>query len=43
MVKKQIKDIVGQIKNMKKMGMSYEDISDHPFVKKHLDNLEDFI
>jgi hypothetical protein len=43
MVKKQIKDIVGQIKNMKKMGMSYEDISDHPFVKQHLDKLEDFI
>jgi hypothetical protein len=28
---------------MKKMGMSYEDISDHPFVKQHLDKLEDFI
>ena len=42
-VKNHIQSLVDQIKQMKMAGMDYEDISDHPFVKKHLDKIEDFI
>lgn len=35
--------IVHQIKEIKKSGVKYEDIQDHPIVKKHLDKLEDLI
>jgi len=28
---------------MKKDGVEFTDIQDHPFVKRHLDKLEDFI
>ena len=35
--------IVNQIKEIKKSGAEYEDIQDHPIVKKHLDKLEDLI
>jgi len=34
---------VDQIKSIKKSGGEYEDIQDHPFVKRHLDKLENFI
>lgn len=39
----QIKVLVDQIKSIKKSGGKYEDIQDHPFVKRHLDKLENFI
>ena len=42
-VEHSIKSIIETIKKMKKDGIPYEDIIDHPFVKKHLDKLEDFI
>jgi hypothetical protein len=35
--------IVNQIKEIKKSGAEYEDIQDHPVVKRHIDKLEDFI
>ena len=43
MVIGQIKMLVDQIKSIKKSGGEYEDIQDHPFVKRHLDKLENFI
>ena len=42
-VKEQLKLIVDTIKLIKKSGGEYEDIQDHPIVKRHLDKLEDFI
>jgi hypothetical protein len=43
MVKFQLKRLVDDIIRMKKEGLEYTDIQDHPTVKKHLDKLEDFI
>lgn len=42
MVKSQLEPLIYQIKNMKKMGMEYNDISDHPMIKTHLEKLENF-
>ncbi len=42
MVENQLRMIVDYIRNMKKMGMEYTDIADHPIVKNHLEKLEDF-
>jgi hypothetical protein len=42
-VKMQLQMIVNQIKDLKKSGVDYEDIQDHPMVKVHLDKLEDLI
>jgi hypothetical protein len=42
MVKNYMKTIVDDIKNMRKSGMEYNDIADHPVVKNHLEKLEDF-
>jgi hypothetical protein len=33
--------VVTDIKNMKKSGMEYNDIADHPIVKNHLEKLEE--
>lgn len=38
-----LRNVVREIKIMKSKGMEYTDISDHPLVKKHLQNLENFI
>ena len=35
--------IVNGIKEIKKSGAKYEDIQDHPMVKRHIDKLENFI
>lgn len=43
MVQTYLRQIIEDIKNIKKSGMKYEDISDHPMIKKHLDKLENFI
>jgi hypothetical protein len=43
MVKFQLKGLVADIIRMKKEGLEYTDIQDHPIVKRHLDKLEDFI
>jgi hypothetical protein len=43
MIKFQLKGLVADIIRMKKEGLEYTDIQDHPIVKKHLDKLEDFI
>lgn len=43
MVKIYLHQIVNGIKEMKKSGVKYEDIQDHPIVKKYIDKLEDFI
>lgn len=38
-----VRMLVTQIKQMKASGEEYEDIKDHPIVKRHLDKLEEFI
>lgn len=43
MIRSQIAMIIQQIKQMKKMGVEYTDIQDHPMVKSHLNKLESFI
>jgi hypothetical protein len=43
MIRSQITMIIQQIKQMKKMGVEYTDIQDHPIVKSHLHKLESFI
>jgi len=43
MVRGGIQQIINDIKQIKKSGGQYEDIQDHPIVKKHIDKLEDFI
>jgi hypothetical protein len=43
MIKFQLKGLVADIIRMKKEGLEYTDIQDHPIVKRHLDKLEDFI
>ncbi len=43
MILNQVRMLVNDIKQMKKSGVVYQDIQDHPIVKRHLDKLEDFI
>jgi hypothetical protein len=43
MVREGIQQIINDIKQIKKSGGQYEDIQDHPVVKRHIDKLEDFI
>jgi lysyl-tRNA synthetase class I len=43
MVKYQITQLANQLKQMRDSGKEIKDISDHPFVKQHLDKLEEFI
>lgn len=43
MVRGGILQIINDIKQIKKSGGQYEDIQDHPVVKRHIDKLEDFI
>lgn len=42
-IKMSLQMIVNTIKEIKKSGEEYEDIQDHPIVKKYLSQLEDFI
>lgn len=39
----QLSQIMNQVKEMKKSGVEYNDIQDHPMVKKYISQLEDFI
>ena len=43
MIRGGIQQIINDIKQIKKSGGQYEDIQDHPVVKRHIDKLEDFI
>jgi len=43
MIISQLRVIVNMIKDIKKSGVEYSDIQDHPMVKKYLDRLENFI
>ena len=43
MAKFQITQLANQLKHMRDSGQEIKDISDHPFVKQHLDKLEEFI
>jgi hypothetical protein len=43
MVRGYLAQIVNGIKEIKKSGAKYEDIQDHPMVKRHIDKLENFI
>ena len=43
MVEMSLRQIIDQIKQIKKSGEEYSDIADHPMVKRYLDKLEDFI
>ena len=43
MVTSSLSQIVAGIKQMKKSGAEYEDIQDHPMVKRFIDKLENFI
>jgi hypothetical protein len=43
MIRGHLAQIVNGIKDIKKSGAKYEDIQDHPMVKRHIDKLEDFI
>ena len=43
MVKAYIQSLVMDIIRMKKDGLEFTDIQDHPLVKRHLDKLEEFI
>lgn len=42
MIENQMRLLVSQIRDMKKSGMEYNDIADHPIVKTHLGKLENF-
>lgn len=42
-VKFQLSQIINHAKEMKKSGVEYTDIQDHPMIKKYIDQLEDFI
>lgn len=42
-IKFQLNQIVNSIKDIKKSGGEYEDIQDHPMVKRFIDKLENFI
>lgn len=43
MIKGSLRGLVLDIKRMKSQGETYEDIQDHPIVKRHLDKLERFL
>jgi len=43
MVKITLRGLVADIKKMKQNDVEFSDIQDHPMVKKHLENLENFI
>jgi hypothetical protein len=43
MVKNYVQHLVMDIIRMKKDGIEFNDIQDHPIVKRHLDKLENFI
>lgn len=43
MVTSSLRQIVNGIKEIKKSGVKYEDIQDHPMVKRYIDKLENFI
>jgi hypothetical protein len=43
MVRGHLSQVIDGIKQMKKSGAKYEDIQDHPMVKRFIDKLEDFI
>ena len=43
MIRGHLAQIINGIKQIKKSGAKYEDIQDHPMVKRHIDKLEDFI
>jgi hypothetical protein len=43
MVRGHLSQIVNGIKEIKKSGAEYEDIQDHPMVKRYIDKLENFI
>jgi len=43
MVRGHLQQIVNGIKDIKKSGGEYEDIQDHPMVKRYIDKLENFI
>lgn len=43
MVRGHLAQIVNSIKEIKKSGAEYEDIQDHPMVKRYIDKLENFI
>ena len=43
MIRGHLAQIINGIKQIKKSGAEYEDIQDHPVVKRHIDKLEDFI
>ncbi len=43
MIRSSVMQIVNDIKRIKKSGGQYDDIQDHPIIKKHLEKLEDFI
>jgi hypothetical protein len=43
MVRGHLTQIVNGIKEIKKSGAEYEDIQDHPMVKRHIDKIENFI
>jgi predicted RNA-binding protein with EMAP domain len=38
-----LRSIVSTIQHLKKSGAEYEDIQDHPMVKRFIDKLENFI
>ena len=42
-VKMSLQNIIGTIKEMKKKGLEYSDIQDHPMVKPYLEKLENFL
>ena len=43
MIKHSLKQIVDGIKMIRRNGGEYEDIQDHPLVKRHIEHLENFI
>ena len=43
MIENHLKSLINSIKEMKRMGVKYDDIQDHPIVKQHLNSLENFI
>ena len=43
MVRGHLQQIVNGIKDIKKSGGEYEDIQDHPMIKRYIDKLENFI
>lgn len=42
-IRMQLLQIINSIKEMKKSGVEYSDIQDHPMIKQYIDKLENFI